>query len=295
MKKRETDQPKVEIPVRSAAWWIKIVVFGLLLVGAGCFMGLVLRLCGDDSMHFIGGTGDLWDMLWLVCWALGALLTVAVAAGIIAVLVRLYWVAAIMVLVSALALFLCWEISLASFVVALIYFIIGLVYLAGVRAEINNRVKFRTWNIRPAQSSLLLVLAALVCVGLYFGYARSIDRNGFALSESTVDWVVNLADDNLDVVIDRMFPGEEITAADRETALAAIRDYLENDLSSNESYGDYAPMLIAAAAFAGLSLVLSLVSWVPPLILWLLFLILVALKVIKKRTHSIEVTRLSIE
>jgi hypothetical protein len=292
MKKRETDQPRVEIPVRSAAWWTKIIVFGVLLTCAGCFVGLVLRLCGDDSMHFIGGTGDLWDMLWLVCWALGAIITVAVAAGFIAVLVRLFWVAAIMVLVSALALFLCWEISLASFVVALIYFLMGLVYLAGVRTEIKSRVNFRVWNIRPSQGLLLTILVALICTGLYFGYARGIDRNGLNLSSETVDWIVNMADD---YALDKMMP-DEGSAADREQALTELRDYLENDVSgSGESYQNYAPMLIAAGAFAVLNIAVLLVSWVPLLIIWLTFLILIALKVVKKRTSSVEVTRLSIE
>jgi hypothetical protein len=38
-----------------------------------------------------------------------------------------------------------------------------------------------------------------------------------------------------------------------------------------------------------------LVSWIPLLILWLVFLILLRLKVIKKKAHPVEVTRLSIE
>lgn len=295
MKKTESDQPKVEIPVRSAAWWIKIVIFGLLLVGAGCFLGLVLRLCGDSSMHFIGGSGDLWDLLWLACWALGALLAVAVAAGIIAVLVRLYWVAAIMFFISALTLFLCWEISLPSLIVALVYFVIGLVYLAGVRSEINNRVKFRTWNIRPAQSTLLIILAALVCAGIYFGFARSIDRNGFTLSPDIIDWAMDLADDHLDTAIDMIAPGEEISADDREAALAEIRNFLENDLSTYESYGKYAPMMIAGIVFAEFIVLIMILGLLPPLILWLIFLILVASKVIRKRTHSIQVVRLSME
>jgi hypothetical protein len=107
--------------------------------------------------------------------------------------------------------------------------------------------------------------------------------------------MVNLADDNLDKALDMMVPDEEISAADRETALAEIRDYLENDMSSNESYGDYAPMLIAGVMFSELMVAIIIISWLPPIILWLIFLILVALKVIRKRTHSIEVTRLSIE
>jgi len=290
--KSKTNKARIKSPIVSNAWLIKAIVFGVLLTIAGCFLGLVLRWCGDDSMHMIGGSGDIWDMLRLGCWALAALITVAVTAGIIAVLIRSFWVAAIMVLVSALALFLCWEISLVSFVVALIYFLIGLAYLASVRREINSRIKFRVWNIRSGQGLLLMVLIALVCTGLYFGYSRSIDRNGFTLPPATVDWIVNAADD---YALDKMMP-EENSAVDREEVLTELRDYLENDISSSEeSYKDYVPIIIAAIAFSVLMLATLLVSLVPPIILWLIFLILLRLKVVRKETHTVEVTRLSIE
>jgi hypothetical protein len=294
MEKSKTEKQKIKQP-KTTAWWIKTVVFGLLLIGASCFLGLVLRLCGDRSMQLISGSGGFGDLLRLGCLALGALITVAVAAGIIAVLIRSFWVAAIMVLISALALFLCWGISLPSFVVALIYFIMGLIYLAGVRTEIKNRIKFSTWNIRSSQSPFLLVLAALVCAGLYFGYAKSIDRNGFSLSPSAVNSIMNIADDyGIDRVASIMGAGT-LNGSDRQEALTQLRDYLENDINSHESYADYAPVLIAAGAFAVLSIMLSLLSWLPPLILWLIFLILLRLNVIKKNTQMVEITRLGIE
>ncbi|MEA1959514.1 MAG: hypothetical protein U9N44_07675 [Chloroflexota bacterium] len=278
-----------KIPI---AWLIKTIVFGLMLAGAGAFFGLVLRWVGDGYVYLTPGSWDMWEALHLVFWALGALTAVAVTAGFVAMLLRPFWVAALTYLVSALALFLTFELSLLSFVVALIYFLIGLIYLGGVRAEIANRVKFSVWNIRGSQTVLLVVLVALVCTSLYFGYSGHIDRQGFTIPEDAVDWVVDMADQHL---IDKIMP-EGATAADREQALEEIRDFFANDVQSDiEPYEAYIPMGLAAIAFSVLMMSTFVASWVPILILSLLLFILIRTKVVRKRARAVEVTQLSLE
>ena len=275
------------------AWLVKTVVFGMLLTGAGCFMGLVLKWVGGGYAHLVPGTWGLGAALRLGFWTLGSFATVVVAAGLVAVLIRPFWVAAIEMLVSALALFLCWDTSLVSFVVALIYFVAGLIYLAGVRTEISNRIKFRVWNIRTSQGMFLAVLVALICTSLYFGYAGSIDKEGFTLPPATVSWIMRTVDNNH--LVDKVLP-EGYTTSDRAQALDTLQNYLENDVTKDmQPYQGYAPVLLAAGVFSILTLVMILVSWIPLLILWLVFLILLRLKVIKKKAHPVEVTRLSIE
>ena len=274
------------------AWLIKTVVFGALLTGAGVFLGFVLKWVGGGYAHLVPGTWDLAGALQLGFWAMGAIAVVAVTAALVAILIRPFWVAALEMLASALVLFLCWQISLVGFVVALIYFLVGLLYLAGVRTEIGNRIQFRVWNIRTSQSMLLAMLVALVCTSLYFGYAKNIDKEGFTLSPAAVDWMVDMADQH---VVDTMMP-PTASADDRVEALKALRVYLENDLhGSMEQYKGYAPVLLTTGAFSVLTLAMLLVSWIPLLVLWLVFLVLLRLKVIKKKAHPVEVTRLSIE
>ncbi len=275
------------------AWLIKTVVFGALLAGAGCFLGLVLKWVGGGYAHLVPGTWGLEAALRLGLWTFGALATVAVTAGLVAVLIRPFWVAAIEMLVSALALFLCWDISLVSFVVALIYFVAGLIYLTGVRTEISNRIKFRVWNIRTSQGMFLAMLVALICTSLYFGYAGSIDREGFTLPPAAVKWIMRTVDNNS--LVDKVLP-EGYTTSDRAAALDTLQNYLENDVTKDmKPYQGYAPALLATGAFSVLTLAMLVFSWVPLLILWLVFSILLRLKVIKKKAHPVEVTRLSIE
>jgi hypothetical protein len=268
---------------------IKIVVFGALLAGAGGFLGLVLRWAGDGWEHLIPPT---WDALYLGIWFLGALLAVAVTGGLVAMLLRPFWVAATAFAVSALALFLTWEISVVSIIVAVIYLLGGLLYVAGVRREIENRIRFSVRHLMRPQLILLVVLTAIACASLYFGYAEEIDKEGFSIPEGTVDWVVEIADEH---VIDRILPANT-TTVERWEALTELRDYLEDDIESDiEPYEGYIPVGLAAIVFGVLTPATFLISWIPLLILSLAFLLLIRFGVVKKVAKAVEVIRLNIE
>ncbi len=268
---------------------IKILVFGALLAGAGGFLGLVLRWAGDGWEHLIPPT---WDALYLGIWFLGALVAVAVAGGLVAVLLRPFWVAAIAFAVSALAMFLTWEISVIGIIVAAIYFLTGLFYVAGVRREIENRIRFSVWHIMRTQLILLVMLTAIACSSLYFGYAAEIEREGFSIPEGTIDWVVETADEH---IIDRILP-DETTPEERQDALDELRDFLEGDVESDiEPYEGYIPVGLAAIVFGILTPAVLLISWIPLLILSLAFFLLTRFGVVKKVAKAVEVIRLSIE
>jgi hypothetical protein len=220
---------------------------------------------------------------------MGSFAAVAVAAGFVAVLIRPFWVAALSFLVSSLSLFLTFEISILSLVVALIYFVMGLIYLAGVRTEIAHRIKFSVWQIRSSQTVLLVILVALACTSLYFGYANKINKEGFRLSDEGISSIVKYADD---YIIDKILP----EGVNKEQILLELRSYLDNDLQDDMvAYEDYVPMGFAAIAFSVLMLATFLLSWFPLLILSLVFFLLLRLKLIKRKAHPVEVTRLSIQ
>ena len=272
------------------AWLVKVIVFGVLLTGAGAFFGLVLTRVGDGYVHLIPGTWGLWGALRLGFWVLGALAAVAVTAGFVAVLIRPYWVAALCFFVSALALFLTWEISVVSLIVSIIFFIMGLIYLAGVRTEITHRIKFSIWQIRSSQTVLLVILVALACTSLYFGYAKKIDAEGFQLNDKAISGIINFTHD---YIIDKVLPEEDIN---KDQILLELGNYLRNDLQKDMGpYQGYIPMGLSAIAFSVLMLATFILSWFPLLILSLIFFILLRLKLVKRKAHAIEVTRLSIQ
>lgn len=273
---------------------IKMLVFGALLAGAGSFLGFVLGEVGEGWGAIVPPTWGVWDGVYLGLWVLGALVAVAVASGLVAVLLRPFWVAAIAFAVSAVAMFLTWEITVASIIVAAVYFVVGLIYVAGVRGEIGSRIRFSVRHIRGTQTILLLVLIAIACTSLYFGYADEIERESAILPEETIDWVVDTVDEH---ILDAIVPEGALSPEQRQEVLDEIRAILEGTSETDiEPYKKYIPMGLAAIVFSILMTVtILIISWIPLLLLWLIFFILIRCGVVKKKAKAVEVIRLSIE
>ncbi len=268
---------------------IKPVVFAALLACAGCFLGLVLRWIGNT---FEVAIPTSWDAVYLGIWFLAAAVTVAVTGGLVAVLLRPFWVAVVAFAVSALALFLTWEISAVSIVVAAAYFLAGLLYLLGVRSEIGNRIRFSVWHLMRAQGILLVALVAIACASLYFGYAAQIEREGFSIPQAAVDGIVEAVDEHMDSLV----PEGTLSPGERQEILDQLRQTLEGEVgSAAQPYADYIPIGLAVIAFIVLVPVMFLLSWIPILILSPLLFILTRSGVVKKVTELVEVTRLSLE
>jgi hypothetical protein len=272
------------------AWLGKVIGFGVLLAVAGAFFGLALKWAGDGYVYLVPGTWGKWEAIQLGLCVMGSFAAVAVTAGFVAILIRPFWVAVLCFLVSSLSLFLTFEISILSLVIALIYFVMGIGYLAGVRTEISHRIKFSIWQIRSSQTVFLVVLVALACTSLYFGYAEKINAEGYELNDKAINGIVSFTRDH---VIDVVFPEEDINKAQ---ILEDLRYYLDNDLQDDMvPYQGYVPMGFAAIAFSVLMLATFVLSWFPLLILSLIFFLLLRLKLVKRKAHPVEVTRLTIQ
>ena len=268
---------------------IKILIFGALLVAAGCLWGYVCGMIGERYDLIFSPSMSL---LYLGIWFLGALVAIAVTGAFVAVLFRAFWMAAVVFALSAVGMFLLWEISIVSGICAAVYFLIGLLYVAGVRGEMGSRLRFSVWRVVVSQSMLLVVLVAIACTSLYFGYAADIEREGFSLPEGTVNLVVDIADEYLDTIL----PEGSLTPEEKEDALEELRATLEGDLSDKVApYEKYIPVGLAVIAFMILTPVILILSFIPILLLALFFFILTSTGVVRKVTRTVKVTRLSIE
>ena len=260
---------------------VKIAVFAVLLAAAGAFLGLVLRWGGDAHEYIMPPS---WGALWLALWFVGAVAAVALTAGIVAVLVRPFWAAAIAFALSALALFLAWEISLLSLVAAVIYFAAGLLYFAAVSKEIKERIRFSALRLFGVQILLIVALAALACTSAYFGYAEEVDAQGVTVPPQTVEWVLEKADSYLDPLVPAGF---------KRDALQEIREFMEEGVPQKaEQYEGYTKAGYAATIFFVLAPVTIYVCWIPLLVLALVLWLLVRCGVVHRVTEMVEVTRL---
>jgi len=136
------------------------------------------------------------------------------------------------------------------------------------------------------------VLVAIACTSLYSGYAAEIEREGFSIPQDAVDWVVEIADEQLDT----MLPEGTLSPEQKQEALDQLRDTLEGEAESAiEPYAGYIPIGLAVIVFLIFVPVTLFLFWIPILILSLVFFILTRSGVVSKVTETVEVTRLSIE
>ena len=271
----------------------KIVVLAILLIASGFFFGAALERL-NQQYHLILLLDR--DFLYVLLWLLLAVVSVAVTGGLVAALVRPFWISLLAFAVSALAAFIAWGVSLASAISALIYLIVALLYCRGVAGALKNRLKFSVEPISGSQPVLLTGLAIAASAALYFGYAAEIEENGFAFPPAMKEMIGEMSMAPMRRQIEAR---TDLTSEEKDALLAEITGGFEEQWmrpveETIQSYEKFIPLVVAFVLLQLLAVVNSLFSWIPTVILSIIFPILTALGVTKKVTETREVERLTI-
>jgi len=277
----------------SVAKSAKIVVLAILLIAAGFFFG---RSCEriNQQYHLILLLDR--DFLYPLVTLLLAMATVAVSGGLVAALVRPFWICIVAFSLSALASLIAWEISLASGIAALTYLIVSLLYCRGVAEALDNRLKFSVEPISGSQSILLAGLAIAVCTSLYFGYAEEIQEQGFTFPPAMREMISEMTMAPMRAQIEAR---TDLTSEEKDALLAQMIGGFEEQWMRPmeemiQSYERFVPLMVAFMLFQFLAVVNMLFSWIPIVILAIVFPILTGIGAVKKVTEMREVERLSI-
>ncbi len=276
----------------STAKLVKIVVLVFLLIVAGAFFGMACHNINQRYELFLALDKEV---VWSFAQLLLAVATVAVMAGLVAGLVRPVWLCLIAFAFSALAVFLAWELSLASGVSALIYFLVGALYSRGVAEALDNRLSFSVEAISGSQSTLLAGLAIVASVSLYFGYAAKVEEQGFQFPPAIRETITDFSMVPMRAQIEAR---TDLTSQQKEALAAQMREGLDQFMASTEEmiapYERFVPVAVAFMLFQFLAVINTLFSWVPIVVLAVLFTILTAVGVAKKSKETREVERLGL-
>lgn len=265
---------------------VKTIIFIVLLIAASCYLG---NIC-----HQIGQLGDTifspsMDTLYPFLWLLLALALVAITAGLVAALVRPLWMCFVAFALSSLAVLFIWGLNLIGVVLAVLYLLAGLLYSQGVAQGLNERINFSVRPIKDNQTILLIVLIIAACALFYSGYAAQIENEGF----TTPPFIINMAAGMAEGQIEGS-PG--LTPEEKEQATAEFREQFEQQVEDwIRPYQQLIPIGIAVMLLSILMTILSLISWLPTLILTAIFAILAVSHVTKVVTETQEVKRLTID
>jgi len=194
---------------------LKSAVFAVLLIIASYYFGAVCERIGQEYELILSLSGETLHLALRLLLAVGA---VAVTAGLVAALVRSLWACFLVFALSALAMFLGWELKASGGLLTAVYFVASLIYAERIAGELNDRLRFSVRSISQSQSILLTTLVIVACGSFYFGYAAEIDREGFSIPPALVEMVMG----KMETEVSKLLPADL-----GEAAIAEFRDQVE--------------------------------------------------------------------
>jgi len=272
---------------------VKSIFLALLLIAASYFFGLWCGRFGQAyTLLFQPGR----ELLELALWLLLAILLVALTAGLVAALLRPLWVALVVFALSALAMVLGWQVGIGPALLGLLYFLLSLPYARGVTRELNERLRFSVEPVSRGLSLLFMVLALVACGSLYLGYAAHIEKEGFTFPPVFKEMMTKMTVVPIREAIEAQ---TDLTPQEKERALAEMEEGFEEMWMGPleemiKPYERLIPVVMAVGTFMTLQTILGFLSWIPGLILAMIFPLLQITGVTKVVRETREVERLVI-
>jgi len=268
--------------------WFKVSFFIILLIGTGYFFGTICKKMYEAYNLIL--TPSVKQLIQLLLWFLSALFALMVSSGLVAALVRPTWVGIIAFALSGLLMLIGWKVSISSFILVLVYFLIAIFYTVSIDRELKQRIKFSVHPISEGQALLSMVLILIACGSLYFGYSAHIKEEGFSIPEFYIEKLLEQ--------MEKRMIGEQLPVFQRRLAIAKLREEFQNlinDLTERmKSYEKFIPIAISLSLFMPLVTITRLLFWIPTGILSIIFPMLKAMGITKILSETKEVQRLVI-
>jgi hypothetical protein len=216
--------------------------------------------------------------------------------GLVAALVRPFWVIALGFFLSSLAMLLTWGINIYSTLASLIYFLVAIGFSNTVVDELKVRLNFSVKPIQQEQNLLLLGLALMIGASFALGYLEDARQSQAMIPPVYKQIVSDMVTRTLVTQIEKQ---TAIGPTEKAMALQQLQQGLEKFWSETEltiqPYAPYLPFVIGALSFWILFSLLSLISWIPPLLLSGFFPLLKAIGVTHEVAETKEARRLVLD
>ena len=194
-------------------------------------------------------------------------------------------------LLSGLAILSGWQVSLPTAALTLVYVLAATFYARGTAKELAERIRFSVRPISEGQGVLIMSLILMICGGMYLGCTMHIEREGFEIPQ-----------DYLNIFMEPMKEQilSQIPEDARQQAEAEFEEQFQSMINSLfdetiQSYQGYIPLAISVSLFFALQTITSMVLWLAPLVLNIIFLLLKALNVTRIVSETKQVQRLILD
>jgi len=263
--------------------FLKSIPFMILLIAASTYMGFMLQ-----RVYFKGAS--LFDLsyanIYLALWGLLAMALILMTASLVAVLVRPFWLAIISYLLSGGALFLMWgKPGYMTAFASIAYVVVLMIFDKEVSVDLRERIRFSIQPFHDRKTVLVIFLVIMLCLSFYFGYIEITRNEGFKLPGLVTLIAIRAAEGMV---------GEEQGLEGEERLKAEINSRIETGLQRAGRIYLLVVLMLTVIVFTIMELLVSLLFWIPILILSLIFLILAKLKVTKKVEEMKEVSKIAL-
>lgn len=265
----------------SAGYVIKTVVCALLFLASVAFFAYICRQLSDNYMLLLIPTTSA-TATWFGNLGV-AIFVLAIMAGVVAILVRPYWIVIVTFLASAVLFPLMVESTFSTWIVAGIYAVLMGIYLLYVANQLRNQINFSAHPLSDMKLLLLTLLAVQVCVAFGLGYMHDASRRGYLIPPEIKAPIVNgllgQAKGSIDQA--KATPAQKKTALDDATKKSQTTvDDMEKQL---QPVKNYIPVALGVILFFFLQTIFLILGFVPIVFARLLFMLL-------KITHFANVT-----
>jgi len=265
---------------------IKSAFFSLLLIAAGYFFGMSCRSISRDFELLVTFSADAVGPVLYLLAALGAMV---LTASLVAALLRPTWACLIAILLSSAAMVVALGPSVRSGGLALLYLMASSLYARNVIKGLGQRIRFSVQPISQSQTVLVVALVLVAAASFYFPYAAKIRAEGFSIPSSAMDAMLEMIEGQIKTRAPEMGPTE------REQFLSEFRAQVETQVQDViEPYERYVPAAVALGFLSPLWTAYTLLSWVPGLILRLIFPLLALLRITRVVSETREVSWVSL-
>jgi len=257
----------------------------ILPIAAAFWFGTLCRQMGGAHHLLVFPPRGL---LRLLLWLILSQLALAVSAGLVAALFRPQELALATLGLSGAALLFGWGVTAPNVLLSSCYVVAASAFNAVTQRELWQRIHF---SVRPVAENwryVSVVLVLLATFSFYNGFSEHVRDEGLAIPERQADdWTGEIAADVVD--------GMPLSALQmlRQEAVGRVQRVLKGQLQALVRRVErYVPPVLAAMLSLLLLPVTWLLWWVPMLILYVLFAVLLSLGVAQMVTGTIEVQRL---
>jgi len=184
--------------------------------------------------------------------------------------------------------------STVTAVLGAVFFGLSLLYVVSAAGKQKNQIK---WNLHPlfdAEKLLVLPLTLIIASSFSLGYMNDASRRHFILPPEIKQMFMTSV---VQKTIDQNFP--KASVAERKVVFEKAKPQIEELWKSIEDgfkpLGPFMPLVLGALMFFVLESALLIISFVPLILLSILFLLLRLARVTRYQAETVEAKRLVLD